>query len=70
LKWTPALALFFSSILFQITTAAFSYFFSLRISWGATVKEQQNPTSWQVISGLCLWLLVVSVVRHIVLQPS
>jgi hypothetical protein len=27
-----------------MTTAALSYFLSLKVQWGATVKEVENPT--------------------------
>ena len=38
-KWVPFIALFFNSVLFHITTAAYTYFFDLKIVWGATCKD-------------------------------
>jgi hypothetical protein len=51
LKWSGHLALFFTSMLFHLTTASFCYFFSLPIVWGATVKESQNLTCFEVRQG-------------------
>jgi hypothetical protein len=42
LKWVPFIALFFNSMLFHMTQAAFTYFFNLKVVWGATVKETVN----------------------------
>lgn len=41
-KWVPFVSLFFNSILFHMTTAAFTYFFNLKVVWGATLKESVN----------------------------
>jgi hypothetical protein len=42
IKWVPLISIFFNSILFHMTTAAFTYFFDLKIVWGATLKESVN----------------------------
>ena len=49
------MGLFFTSILFHLTTASFCYFFSLNIVWGATVKEAQQMSCFEV--PLCCTVL-------------
>ncbi|WIA41540.1 hypothetical protein OEZ86_008910 [Tetradesmus obliquus] len=54
IKWMPATALFFASVLFPVTEVCFIYFFGMKASWGATAKEVQNKTSWQALSETLL----------------
>jgi hypothetical protein len=42
IKWVPFISLFFNSILFHMTCASFTYFFNLKVVWGATLKESVN----------------------------
>eukprot|EP00877_Chromochloris_zofingiensis_P011428 jgi/Chrzof1/6539/Cz19g00110.t1 len=49
LKYIPLTTIFFQSLLFHLTTACFMYFFSLKVSWGATAKESTNMTWFEAL---------------------
>lgn len=49
IKWVPIVSLFFNSILFHMTTASFTYFFNLKVVWGATLKESVDMDCWTAL---------------------
>ncbi|CAN0191276.1 unnamed protein product [Scytosiphon promiscuus] len=46
LRNAPAMTMFWSHILWHITTACWCYFWNLDIVWGATAKESTRSTFW------------------------
>jgi hypothetical protein len=48
-KWVPIISLFFNSILFHMTTASFTYFFDMKVVWGATLKEAVDMDCWTAL---------------------
>jgi hypothetical protein len=55
LKWIPALALYFNSILFHITEASVMYFWGIKTEWGSTEK---NITKLDSIDALKVTLKI------------
>jgi hypothetical protein len=53
-KWVPFVALFFNSVLFHITTASFTYFFDLKIVWGATCKDMVDMNCFTALKETIL----------------
>jgi hypothetical protein len=49
IKWIPALALYFNSILFHLTEVSFRYFWGFKAEWGSTLKDIENLNSWQAL---------------------
>lgn len=41
--------LFFNSVLFYLTEACTTYFFSMKVTWGATAKEAKDTTFWEAL---------------------
>eukprot|EP00877_Chromochloris_zofingiensis_P006822 jgi/Chrzof1/2393/Cz11g13140.t1 len=54
LKYIPMTTIFFQSVLYHLTTACFMYFFSLKVVWGATVKETTKMNCYQAIKNTFL----------------
>lgn len=46
LRNAPAMTMFWSHILWHITTACWCYFWDLPIVWGATAKETTRTSFW------------------------
>lgn len=51
LRNAPAMTMFWSHILWHITTACWCYFWDLDIVWGATAKESTRSSFWVEFNG-------------------
>jgi hypothetical protein len=49
-KWIPALALYFNSIMFHLTEVSFRYFWGFKAEWGSTVKNVDDLNTFKALT--------------------